>query len=100
MIRCKDTESLPQAGNRKTINVREHTCKENWDGLYSRDTVSNKYHQHGHIKGTHHEQSTRKINVQEKTVTVCLLIALTHHLKGLYYISFFILHRSDRKSVV
>ena len=61
-IQCKTTESLPQAVNDKTTNIREHTCKAKWDELQSRDTVSNKYHQHLIIKGTHHEQSTRKIN--------------------------------------
>ena len=32
-IQCKNTESLPQAGNDKTTNLREHTCKAKWDGL-------------------------------------------------------------------
>ena len=75
-----------------------------WDGLKSRDTVSNKSRQHGWSKGTHHEQSTRKINGQEKwwgchdgkqenkrrrkTVPVWLLRALTYHLKGMPYRAF------------
>ena len=58
MIRSKTNESVPQEGNGKTSNLREHTCKVKWDGLYSRDAVSKKYHQHGRGKSTYHEQST------------------------------------------
>ena len=43
-IRCKMTESLSKAGNDETKNLIEHACKTKWDGLYSRYTVSNKYH--------------------------------------------------------
>ena len=81
MIRCKNIESLPQAVNDKTTNLLEHACMEKWDGLYSSNTVSKKSHQHGKRKGTHHEQSTRKINRQGKTVPVLLLRALKYHLK-------------------
>ena len=56
MIRCKNTESLPQAGNDKTTSLHGNTCKERLDGLYSRDTVSKKPHQHGRGKITHHNQ--------------------------------------------
>ena len=59
-IRCKWTESLPQAGNDETTNSREHACKAKWDGLYSSDTVSKYYRQHGRGKRTHHEKSTGK----------------------------------------
>ena len=40
MLRCKNTERLPQAGNDKTTNLQKHTCKAKWDVLYYRDTVS------------------------------------------------------------
>ena len=88
MIRCRKTESLPQSGNDKTTNLRQHTCKVKWDGIYSRDTVSNKSHQRGRSKGTHYEKSTRKINWQEKMVPVWLLRALTYHLKGIPHKAF------------
>ena len=32
-IRCQANEILPQAGNDQTINIREHDCMANWDGL-------------------------------------------------------------------
>ena len=47
MIRCKNTDLLPQAGNDKTTNLQEHICKEKWDGKQSGDTVSNNYYQRG-----------------------------------------------------
>ena len=87
-VRYKNTASLPKVGNDKTTNLRKHTCKAKWDELYSRDTVSKNYHQHGRSKGTHHEQSNRRINGQEKTVPVWLLRAFTYHLKGLPYRAF------------
>ena len=80
MIRCKITESLQQAGNDKTTSLREHTCKVKWDGLYSKDKVSNKSHQHGQGKITHHEQSTGKETT--KAVPVWLHQELTSYLKG------------------
>ena len=51
------------------------------------DIVSNKSHKHIQSKGTHHEQSKRKINGQEKTVLVCLLIALMYHVKEMPYMA-------------
>ena len=51
------------------------------------DIVSNKSHKHIQSKGTHHEQSKRKINGQEKTVLVCLLIALMYHVKEMPYVA-------------
>ena len=32
-IRRQATESLPQAGNDQTINIRQYACKAKWDGL-------------------------------------------------------------------
>ena len=32
-IRCKVTESFPQAGNDEITNLREHACKAKWDGI-------------------------------------------------------------------
>ena len=74
-ILCKNTESLQQAGNDKTANLRDYTCKESWDGLYPRYTFSNKYHQNGQIKGPHNEQSNRKTNGQEKR---CRCVSFDH----------------------
>ena len=39
MIKCKDNESLPQAGNDETSNIREYTCEEKWYGLQFRNTL-------------------------------------------------------------
>ena len=71
-IQCKNTDSLPQAGNDKK-KLQEHNCKSKWDGLYSTDTFSNKSHQHGLIKVTHHEHSTSKINRQKRMVPVWII---------------------------
>ena len=81
MIQCKATESLPEAGNDETTNLREHACKAKWDGLYSWDTVSNKSRQHGRGKRTHHYQSTVKEAI--KAVPVWLHQALTSSPQGL-----------------
>ena len=32
-IKCKKTESLPQAGNNNTTNLREHSCKGELDEI-------------------------------------------------------------------
>ena len=32
-IRRQATESLPQAGNDQTTNIRQYACKVKWDGL-------------------------------------------------------------------
>ena len=80
MIHCKATESLPQAGNDETTNLREHACKAKWDELQSRDTDSKNSYQHGRGKITHHEESTGK--KETKAVLVWLHQALTSYLKG------------------
>ena len=52
---------------------------EKWDGLYSRDTISNKSHQHGRGKIIHHEKLTRK--EATKAVPMWLHQALTSFLQ-------------------
>ena len=78
----KKNKRLAQAGNDKTENIREHTCKKKWNGLQCRNMLKNKFCQHGQSKSTHQEQSTRKIE-SEATNTVLLWIhqALTNYLK-------------------
>ena len=57
------------------------------------DIVSNKYHQHGQIKFTNHEQSKNTIIEQEKKIQVWLHRELTYHLKGIPY-RYFLLKRN------
>ena len=59
-ILCQVTGSLLQERNDETKKILGHACKAKWDGIHSRYTVSNKYHQHGRGKNTHHEKSTIK----------------------------------------
>ena len=75
-IRRQVTDSLPQAGNDQTTNIRQYACKAKWDGLYSRHTVSNKSRQHRRGKRNHNKQSTEAVQMWVRQ-------ALTHITQGL-----------------
>ena len=71
MMKSKNNESLPQAGNDEIGNIWAHTCKANWDGLQSRDTLLNKSCKHGQNKNTHQEQLNGKNNHKQQIRCQC-----------------------------
>ena len=65
MLKYKKNESLPQPGNYKNTNVREHTCNPNWYGLQSQSARWKEHNQHWE-KQNHSPMPIKQKNPRKK----------------------------------